>query len=477
MLNRLRNESGSVVITSALIIGLVAVVFGAGIAVATISKSRQAEREANAIQAHYYAKTGAETAVGLIIAQIDSLDEFTGEDKWFYGNVDEPFVLNPPDPSSYTIAFRITRQGDWLTIDARGFGRNEYQVTASVSYVINLRELLQIVKEWTDGEGGGTPIALFADQIIGMTGSSTVSGTVATNSTAAKKVVFTGTSHIYNGYLYIGVGGDPSTVVSTPYASAPSNNTPVHNLKQVIVYPLPVFPEYPTNLPYRGSITTTWQGPVIIDQDGCYDEINVVNGWKLVIDLKGGTRVIRVKDLNIVQGDIELQNAGQNGKLLLYVEDTFAMAGSSKVNNNGNPRSVVVFYKGGSEINFTGDTRFYGSIFAQRANVTITGSAGIQGDIVTGGSSVTISGAADAVTRVVYAPKAALTITGSGRIRGTIVAASALLVGNSHIIGDSPLDLSFFKALDWPSGNVPVLAVGSDSSTQGYKGHWRPGSL
>ena len=216
---------------------------------------------------------------------------------------------------------------------------------------------------------------------------------------------------------------------------------------------------------------------MINDQDGCYDEINVVDGWKLVIVLNGGTRVIRVKDLNIVQGDIELQNAGQNGKLLLYVEDTFAMAGSSKVNNNGNPRSVVVFYKGGSEINFTGDTRFYGSIFAQRANVTITGSAGIQGDIVTGGSSVTISGAADAVTRVVYAPKAALTITGSGRIRGTIVAASALLVGNSHIIGDSTLDLSFFKALDWPSGNVPVLAVGSDSSTQGYKGHWRPGSL
>ena len=294
MFNRLRNESGSVVITSALIIGLVAVVFGAGIAVATISKSRQAEREANAIQAHYYAKTGVETAVGLIIAQIDSLDEFTGEDKWFYGNVDEPFVLNPPDPSSYTIAFRITRQGDWLTIDARGFGRNEYQA-ASVSYVINLRELLQIVKD-------GTPIALFADQKIEMTGSSTVSGTVATNSTAAKKVEFTGTSHIYNGYLYIGVGGDPSTVVSTPDASAPSNNTPVHNLKQVIVYPLPVFPEYPTNLPYRGSITTTWQGPVIIDQDGCYDEINVVEGWKLVIDLNKGTRVIRVKDLNIVQG-------------------------------------------------------------------------------------------------------------------------------------------------------------------------------
>lgn len=463
-------------LTSILIFGLVATVLGAGIGFVTLSTRKQVERQVQAAQAHYYAKTGVELAMGLIYSHIDSLDAVL--DTWYYGSIDQPFTTEPNNPPDHNIAFQISLLDDTLMINSRGYVRNSFNLSASeeaVGYVISLEQL----RETIDQNHGGMPLALFADEMLTMTGSTTIMGNVATNANTAETVVFKGTVHISQGELFIGVNGDPELVLSIPYASAPFK---VNNLNEKRVYPLPNFPQFPNDLPYRGSVSTA-QNDAFIEEDGYYDLIQVVGNGKLEIDLKGGTRTLRVKNFKIEQGTIELRNVGSNSLLQLYVEDQIVLTGRSKVNEGGNPRTVVIYYSGTSEINFGGSTKLVGSLFAKQANIDITGSGGVQGDIVTGGNNVTVKGNADAVTRVIYAPKASLNSMGSGKVKGTVIVASAVIKGGKgggcHITSDTTLDLTFFQSLDWPSGRAPSLLIGDVRARGSWqdKGEWRLGTL
>ena len=464
-------------LTSILIFGLVATVLGAGIGFVTLSTRKQVERQVQAAQAHYYAKTGVELAMGLIYSHIDSLNAVL--DTWYYGSIDQPFTTEPNNPPDHNIAFQISLLDDTLMINSRGYVRNSFNLSASeeaVGYVISLEQL----RETIDQNHGGMPLALFADEMLKMTGSTTIMGNVATNANTAKTVVFEGTAHISQGELFIGVNGDPELVLSIPYASAPSKQIKVNNLDEKRVYPLPNFPQFPNDLPYRGSVSTASQDAFIIEEDGYYDLIQVVSDRKLEIDLKGGTRTLRVKNFKIEQGTIELRNVGSNSLLQLYVEDQIVLTGSSKVNEGGNPRTVVIYYSGTSEINFGGSTKLVGSLFAKQAKIVITDSGGVHGDIVTGGNNVTVEGDADVVTRVIYAPKASLNSTGSGKVKGTVIVASAVIEGDGcHITSDTTLDLTFFQSLDWPSGRAPSLLIGDVRARGSWqdKGEWRLGTL
>ena len=71
-----------------------------------------------------------------------------------------------------------------------------------------------------------------------------------------------------------------------------------------------------------------------------YYEIEVTSDRTLTIDLKNQTRVIRVKNLEIKQGHIKLKNKGENGRLILYVENSFTLNGSSTINYSGDYNDV-----------------------------------------------------------------------------------------------------------------------------------------
>ena len=245
-------------------------------------------------------------------------------------------------------------------------------------------------------------------------------------------------------------------------------------------FPLPIFPAFPEDLPSRGSFDTPEEKSYYISEDGYYDEIKITSNRKVSIDLKNGTRVIRVKRLNIEQGSIKLLNVGPNSKLVLYVDDSIFIGGDSQVNIDGNYRNVDVFYKGSSSLSFLGNTRFVGSLFAESADIRISNSGGFTGDIVTGGTNVEVSGDGNAYTRVLYATNADFHSGGAGRTRGTVVVKSALIKGGGEpITGDYSYDLSFFNSLNWPSGRAPSLLIGGEGEDRGtwrYKGRWTLGT-
>jgi hypothetical protein len=152
-----------------------------------------------------------------------------------------------------------------------------------------------------------------------------------------------------------------------------------------------------------------------------------------------------------------LNNASEKGKIFVYVKDSFALGGSSTINNGGNANKAIMYYKGSAEVNTGGNTRFVGSIYVNSANVSIGGSNGIYGDIISGGGTVNVSGAAQAHVRVLYAPNAYLNMTGSGAIRGVAVVNTCSLSGASTITADSSLDTTFFESLDWGADGPPSL--------------------
>jgi len=64
---------------------------------------------------------------------------------------------------------------------------------------------------------------------------------------------------IKEGDLYIGVNGDPDTVVSIPNESSVKDRIPngeIKNLEEPLNFPLPIFPAFPEDLPSRDSFYT-----------------------------------------------------------------------------------------------------------------------------------------------------------------------------------------------------------------------------
>ena len=239
MFNWYRNEKGSVMV-SVLIMGLVAAVLGAGIGIVGLNNKKQVEQETNSVRAHYYAKSGVEVAMGLIISNYDSNEGISDSilDQWFYGGIDTGFTKDENNPPDHNISFRISLDDTKsnLIIESWGYVRRGDRVVVgmeSVGYMIDYAELKEIIGGSTGGSGG-VPMALFAENGIVMTGGDsdigTIIGTVATNSTKADAVVF-GTTNIKEGDLYIGVSGDPDTVVSIPNWSSVKERIPDGEIK------------------------------------------------------------------------------------------------------------------------------------------------------------------------------------------------------------------------------------------------------
>lgn len=266
-------------------------------------------------------------------------------------------------------------------------------------------------------------MAVFANQSLELGGSANIEGNVGINSTNPGSISLSGNPRIF-GTAYIGPGGDPNSVIS--YPSWQSLNYFIQGGAQVLDeernYSLPPFPEFPEDLPQRGNLVISG-GPsndVTISEDGYYDKIRILSNRTLTIQVgEGGVRVIRVKDLDIQQGHIVIE--GQ-GKVIFYVENSFNLQGSSRVNENGNMDTLTLFYGGSESVNFSGDTRLVGTFYAQHANLTLGGSGGVVGLIVTGGDRVVVQGDASAYVRTLYAPQATVEMQGSGKLKGTIIA-------------------------------------------------------
>jgi len=278
---------------------------------------------------------------------------------------------------------------------------------------------------------------IFSHGAITLNGSARINGTTGTNSTAANSVNFAW-STLVDGDFYVGPGADYNTVIySAGYGRTPEDNITgtISNLPSTRTYPLPTYPEFPS-LTDQGSFTTPWtpSGVYLIDQDGYYTSIEATGGRTITINVGTGTRRIVVGSLSVGQGFITLQGTGN---LILYVENSFSLTGSSIINTGGDASKVHMYYSGATDLDLAGSTTYNGSIYIESANIRIGGSGGITGHIICGGSRVDVNGAANAYVRALYAPNADASVTGSGSISGILIANTITVTGSGIITADN----------------------------------------
>jgi hypothetical protein len=94
------------------------------------------------------------------------------------------------------------------------------------------------------------PLAAFASEELKM-GGGFIKGDVATNAVSKDAVDMSGGATI-DSVLYIGVGGDPQTVVKAWSDQAVSGG--IENLSQPLHYPMPEFPDFPVEGNNQGKL-------------------------------------------------------------------------------------------------------------------------------------------------------------------------------------------------------------------------------
>ncbi len=167
-----------------------------------------------------------------------------------------------------------------------------------------------------------------------------------------------------------------------------------------------------------------WNTPDTIAADGHYDTIKTTGNRTLKIDLGFGERKIRVRNLEL-GGPIELINVGgDNGRLILYVEESI-----SKI--NGNPYinypsdngpfniSALTLYYAGTKQFWNEQFKIGGNIVVKDAPIFIGHGVMLRGNLITGGDSVTISGGANATEGLIYAPEAKVVLENGGATGGS----------------------------------------------------------
>ncbi|HSV31995.1 MAG TPA: hypothetical protein VLH40_08260 [Atribacteraceae bacterium] len=399
----------------------------------SLSDLRSAERQKYRTQAYFVARAGAEALSQFIINTPLRASEIIDK------GVSAPVYFG--EGHFQVQAFR-QEENDRTRIIVHSEG--------NVKEVIQSTRVVLVEQEQPTSLPGPLPefdLAVFSNSNFNLGGSSQIVGSAGTNSVVDNSVVF-GWSTQVEGNFYVGPGALFANVISKPRHRNIGNiiTGSRGNLAAIRNYSMPVFPEFP-DLPGRVDFVTDWVPGenYSIDQDGSYELIRVTGNRRLRVDVGDGDRRLRVRNLDISQGHIELIG---KGKLFLYVEESFNLGGDSTVNHTGVPGDVIMFYRGSARLRPAGNTRFVGSIFAEKANIDIRGSAGITGHIITGGSEVTVTGDVTANVRVLYAPQATVSLTGSAMVRGAIVSNIFNATGAASVIYDQSIASSFPELVD-----------------------------
>lgn len=201
-------------------------------------------------------------------------------------------------------------------------------------------------------------------------------------------------------------------------------------------YPEAVFPSYPDELEDRGTFDgkkENW----LIEKDGDYNQIKVDKDNTLTIDMKNGDRTIRVKNLNIRNGHIELINKSEDSKLTFYVDNVFSPGTNNArviLNKNGNPDDVMIYYAGNQGLVLQNDTEINGSIFVKKADVTFEKGSKMRGNLISNGDEVTFSGGSAINNGVVYALNADVSLLNGGKVTGSVIAKTFEASGGTSIM-------------------------------------------
>ncbi len=437
------NSNKGIAMALTLVVGAVVVVISSVFWYASSSRIIHATRNANQIQAYYFARSGVEAALGLLDTEGFFPHEFPIK---FYGDLDDFNKGEPGEDEDYSIKFSISESegNDGLIIVSEGRvgGAQGAQSTAD-----NLTFLLP---GWT--AEGGRPIdtgnsghgnsftfnyAVFTQDDITLSGSASIEGPVGTNSGHVELGNSTNceitNAGDFPGILSLGPGADvnkPDQTQGVDHFSPEKELPAVPNIPD-----LPVFPSYPNYPGYPDYPNLSGSAPKQLSVNNNVTEsldpttINVYNlisfSWDetLTFDLNGDTTVV-IQDIN-GSGNINL--SGQ-GNLFLVVDKN--LDGLMDVNTEGCQNRLTVLYMGTS-INRPSSSNFYGDLYAPNATFSASSNFTMAGDLVIGGSSVNL-GWSNNIEGSIYASNATFNTNSNSTMAGDLV-----IGGNSINIGSS----------------------------------------
>lgn len=409
-----KSEQGSAFLLT-IIITVILLFVGSALGVLSMVERNQGQQEVYNLQAYYLARSGADAVAQGIIDNREVFDSLINNSK---PSIELETIHFE---NGGTASIEVCVNCDELTVISTGtFKGSTHTVELTMKKSMQDFEFKEAV--FAANEGSSSKPA------IEMSGGAKIKGDVATNSEGEGSVKFFGGTKI-DGNLQVGPDANAEDVVEVNnYGKGVVGE--VTNLPSKIVYPAPVFPEFPEDLSDRGVFDTPTQRDYLIDEDGRYDIIHTSSNRKLQFDLKNGIRKIRVRKL-VVGGPIELLNS-EGGQLILYVDEEISRdGGNAYINYPGDP-SLLTFYYAGESKFWDEQFRISASIVIKEAPVFLSHGVSVNGNIISGGNNIEISGGADVTKGLIYAPGAEIKITGGGAT-GAVVGKTFSASGGARV--------------------------------------------
>ena len=490
------SERGSALLLTIVVI-IILLFLGSSLGLLTMAESRMAQREEARIQAFYLARSGADAMAEAIIKRPAILEDIELTEG--HSAISE---LND-DLGNGSFQVTLTKiAGNGVLIQSTG---NAGKQTSIVSLKLDLEPGDGFdfdMAIFAGGEGNDSAPAIRLDN-------GTINGDIGTNATEAGAVKITGNPTI-DGDLYVGpynaeveieewvprvyssgevvlyngvayknqwwTDEQPDTLQGwtlwNPVVETPSSWNKVHSLQTIDTikeYPDVVVPTPPEGLPPRGTLTVEGGVDQEIASDGQYDRIYVTSNRTLTIDLQGGTRRIRVSELHLGPGHIVLKNVGENGKLELYVENSFTATGNSSINvegsESGDHSNLTLVYTGKTPFGGQGAStfhqyRFSGNLIVEQAEVRVGAGSSFAGNILSNGNAIRVNGGATTTDGAIYAPKADFTVSGGPSITGAVICETTSVSGGSTITFDPYVESGFPFEMLWSAEGSPGTVVG-----------------
>ncbi|MGE6367647.1 pilus assembly PilX N-terminal domain-containing protein [Planococcus kocurii] len=294
-------------------------------------------------------------------------------------------------------------------------------------------------------------LGVFSNDKILLT-NGTIEGNLILNKYSSKGIEISGNPSIKGAIIVPVASGN--NVFSAPTWWINENKPSILKEHQLVEFPLPSFPEFPTNytalpnmivgnhkvvLDKNINITSylVENHKITLDKNYEINDITFNSNRKLTFIVNEDRSIV----VNNISGSGHLHVEGK-GKLTIYLKENIQIDGNLNPQNTNN----LFIYVGPSKtpntlktIKSSSYAQFNASIYAKDANVEIVGSAGITGHLVTGGQSVKFSGATQGTANgtVVFAPYAGVELTGSGTLKGGIISKTFKMEGGAKVISKS----------------------------------------
>ncbi|MBE6082901.1 MAG: hypothetical protein E7205_09480 [Tissierellaceae bacterium] len=418
----MKNDKGYIILSVVMILSII-LIFGLTMITVAGGEFNQTLIQEKKVQAYYIARSGA-------IGTADWISKMSGDDLKKF-NESLPLYSKPVKFGEGEFVVSIVKSGDNLYITSTG------KVPYNKSTVDRKAELVMSGDKSGDSQTVELIAAVFGNSSIEIRGG-TVKGNIGSNSEEPGSIHISGWPTIEGNIEVLN-----DDVIKVDNSEWKKQMMPDVEYIEKQSYPIPLLPEFPEDLPEGlptenpeshaddGILTVYWENNnTVIGSSRYYDSINIIQNTTLRVDTSDGDIVLRVRNLNIEQGRIEVVG---DGKLYLYVDNNFKVKGGIN-EREGKTDNVKIYSNSSNTINVDNETQIYASLYSNSREINISGSGSVYGDLITAGSKITINGGARSMN--IYAPKASIDIGGGASVTGGIVGGSIVLGGGCRI--DSP---------------------------------------